>query len=124
MGFLESIRTVYSKYFDFNGRARRSEYWFFYLYYILVLIALVMIETAIESPPILTGIFLLVNFIPQLSASIRRLHDSGKSGWLILVGLLPFGGLVLLIFYVLDSEPGDNDYGPNPKTLTDPTIFA
>jgi uncharacterized membrane protein YhaH (DUF805 family) len=124
MGFFEAVRSVFSKYAEFNGRARRSEYWWFYLFQLLTLMVLFLIEGAIGSPFVLTGIAMLAMIIPSLAVAVRRLHDSNKSGWLYLIAFVPFGGIVLLIFFVLDSTPGDNQYGPNPKTLTDPTVFA
>jgi uncharacterized membrane protein YhaH (DUF805 family) len=65
---------------------------------------------------LLQGIYSLAVLIPSLAVTVRRLHDTGRTGWWILIGLIPvIGGIVLLIFMVLDSEPGANQYGPNPK---------
>lgn len=60
-------------------------------------------------------LFWLATIVPSLAVTIRRLHDTGKSGWWVLLGLIPFVGLVLLVFLALDGEPGDNQYGPSPK---------
>ena len=131
-------------YADFNGRARRSEYWFFTLVHSLlvilpIIIGLVMIVTASltqlhhpagEAPRYgNVGVFIilifallhLALFIPQLAVSVRRLHDTDKSGFFILIAFIPYvgviGGIVLLVFYCMDSTPGYNQYGPNPKGI-------
>lgn len=121
----------YAKYADFTGRARRSEFWLFTLFQIIVSFVLSAMaggamSTAIltHAPPsgfaglifLLLALFGLGSFIPSLAVAFRRLHDSGKSAvWLLLAFVPVIGGLVLLIFYLLDSTPGDNQYGPNPK---------
>ena len=131
-------------YADFSGRARRSEYWFFTLVHSLlvilpIIIGLVMIVTASltqlhhpasEAPRYgNVGVFIififsllhLALFIPQLAVSVRRLHDTDKSGFFILIAFIPYvgiiGGIVLLVFYCMDSTPGYNQYGPNPKGI-------
>ena len=113
---------VLKKYAVFSGRARRREYWFFALFNIIISIVLgvldVMLGTASKGTGIglLSGIYTLAVIIPALAVTVRRLHDTSRSGWWILIAFVPFiGGLVLLIFMILDSKPGANDYGPNPK---------
>ncbi|QTL34710.1 DUF805 domain-containing protein [Pseudoalteromonas viridis] len=110
------------KYAVFNGRARRKEYWLFMLCNIIVTIVLGLVDMTLglyseESGfGLLSGLYALAVIIPSIALSIRRLHDTGRSGWWILISLVPvIGPLVLLVFYVMDSTPGDNDYGPNPK---------
>ncbi|WP_046004541.1 DUF805 domain-containing protein [Pseudoalteromonas rubra] len=110
------------KYAVFNGRARRKEYWLFMLCNIIVTIVLGLVDMTLglyseESGfGLLSGLYALAVIIPSIALSIRRLHDTGRSGWWILISLVPvIGPLVLLVFYVIDSTPGDNDYGPNPK---------
>ncbi|MEQ8435002.1 MAG: DUF805 domain-containing protein [Oceanicaulis sp.] len=118
MSFVDAIKSVYSNYVNFQGRARRSEYWWFYLFYVLVVIALSIVSAAVNESlgSLLTGIFVLGTFIPLLAAGVRRLHDTGRSGWWILIALVPLVGvIVLIIFFVGDSEAGPNKYGPNPK---------
>ena len=113
---------VLKKYAVFNGRARRKEYWYFFLISTVISIFLALIDsftgTISEEAGLglLSGIYALAVLIPGLSVTVRRLHDTDRSGWWILIGLIPIiGGIALLIFMVLDSTPGDNQYGPNPK---------
>lgn len=107
---------VLKKYAEFSGRARRKEYWMFFLFYFLIAIAIGIIEAIIHTGGVLGAIYALAMLIPGLAVTVRRLHDTGRSGWWILIGLIPvIGTIVLLVFMVLDSQPGDNEYGPNPK---------
>ncbi len=108
------------RYVDFAGRSRRREYWFFALGNVIIAIVLMLLERMLGMASggygILTIIFELAILVPSLAVSIRRLHDTGRSGWWILIGFVPIlGALVLLYFMLLDSEPGMNAYGPNPK---------
>lgn len=109
MGMGAAIKICFSKYATFSGRARRSEFWYWTLFnFLMTLIPIV-------------GWFIwpLVAFLPSLAVTVRRLHDTGKSGWLLLLFLIPFVNFILMIvffiFYCMDSHPGDNEYGPNPK---------
>jgi uncharacterized membrane protein YhaH (DUF805 family) len=116
----------WKKYARFEGRSRRKEYWVFALINTL-LISLVSIcvaavvmrngsEDEITAIRVTVGICALIIFVPSLAVAVRRLHDSGKSGWLILICLIPYiGGVVNIVLMCLDSEPGTNRYGPNPK---------
>lgn len=113
---------VLKKYAEFNGRARRKEYWMFFLISTVISIILAVIDsftgTISEEAGLglLSGIYALAVLIPGLAVTVRRLHDTDRSGWWILIGLIPIiGGIALLIFMVLDSTPGGNQYGPNPK---------
>ena len=107
---------VLKNYFGFSGRARRKEYWMFALVNFFVSIGLTIVEIIGGIDPLLTGVYALAIFIPSLAVTFRRLHDIGKSGWWILIGLIPIiGFIVLLIFACLDSEATSNKYGPNPK---------
>ena len=122
---------VLKKYAVFNGRARRKEYWYFVSINFIIYCVLMAIGTATgaysqETSAVptagtqmlsgLIGVFTLVLFIPNLAVSVRRLHDTDRSGWWLLIGIVPFIGLVvLLIFMVLDSTPGTNRFGPYPK---------
>ena len=107
--------TVLKKYATFSGRARRKEFWMFILFYIIIAIGLSVVDMMIGMS-LLGLLFALAMLIPSLAVGARRLHDIGKSGWWQLIGLVPFIGiLVLIIFWVMDSNPGDNAYGPNPK---------
>ena len=134
MGLFEAVGSVFSHYADFNGRARRSEYWFFCLFNMLVFVfyllltfivglisAMVGFDPEMFPLPImilssLISLYYLAAIIPGLAVYIRRLHDIGKSGWHIFLALIPLvGAIVLLVFVCKDSEPGENRYGSNPK---------
>lgn len=114
---------VLKKYAVFSGRSRRKEYWFFVLFNIIVSIILAVIDgvTGTLDPEsgmgILGLIYTLAVLIPALAVSVRRLHDTGRSGWWLLILLIPLiGTIVILIFMVQDSKPEENQYGPNPKS--------
>ncbi|KAA9133407.1 DUF805 domain-containing protein [Marinihelvus fidelis] len=113
--------TVLKKYAQFSGRSRRSEIWWFILFNIIVTIVLSIIDnvtgtTNASGYGILGTIYALAVLLPSIAVGVRRLHDTGKTGWWILIGLVPFvGWIVLIVFYCIDSEPGTNQYGPNPK---------
>ncbi len=116
---------VLKKYAVFNGRARRKEYWYFFLFNIIISIVLAVIDgvTGSFSPEagmgLLGGIYMLAVLIPGIAVSVRRLHDTERSGWWILIGLIPLiGAIVLIVFMVQDSKPGQNQYGANPKDAT------
>lgn len=121
MGFTQSVRTVLSKYVVFSGRARRSEYWWFTLFAIVVGIVASGIDTALGSSPadgtgVVGGLVGLALLLPSLTVQVRRLHDTGRSGWWVLLNLLVvIGWIVLLVFYVQDSERGSNRFGASPK---------
>ncbi len=116
---------VLQKYAEFGGRARRKEYWMFALFNIIFSIVAMILDnilgTTMENAAyglfyILYGLAVL---IPALAVSVRRLHDVGKSGWMILIALIPIiGGIWLLVLMVTDSNPGENKYGPNPKEVS------
>lgn len=128
MGFTTAVKSCFSKYATFTGRARRSEYWFFVLFNILVEIVVyipgVLLVLTLSRPQMyigfgllaLMGIFALAVIIPGLAVIVRRLHDTGRSGWWYFISLVPFvGGIILLVFLCTDSQPGENKWGPNPK---------
>ncbi|MDD5405596.1 MAG: DUF805 domain-containing protein [Sulfurovaceae bacterium] len=114
MTFFESISTCFKKYSDFDGRASRSEYWWFALFIILGDI-LFSISNSCESmsfSEILYIIFNLIVLLPSLAVGARRLHDTGKSGWWQLIGLIPIAGaIVLIVFFAQKPQDGDNQYG-------------
>ena len=116
MSFGQSISTCFSKSATFTGRASRSEFWWFYLLYVIVASAANFTDMYIlNSNYILTAIVVLAFILPVLAASARRLHDTSKSGWMLLLGLIPcVGGIVLLVFFVQAPTPADNQYGPGP----------
>jgi uncharacterized membrane protein YhaH (DUF805 family) len=119
---MEWYLTVLKKYAEFGGRSRRKEYWMYALInmvivFVVEIAAFAMMKNAVGMILFgVLGIYCLATVIPSLAVGIRRLHDTGKSGWWLLIGLVPFVGfIVLLIFLVQDSAPGANLYGPNPK---------
>ncbi len=117
MGFPEAVRSVLTQYVGFSGRARRSEYWWFVLFTVIVDIVVSAIDAAIGSS-ILGIIVSLALLLPSLAVGIRRLHDTDRSGWWILIGIIPLvGWIVLIVFAVQDSSNGANKYGPSPKEI-------
>jgi uncharacterized membrane protein YhaH (DUF805 family) len=113
---------VLKKYAVFTGRARRKEYWFFVLFHVLIFLLFVMIDGLTGTLNEATGfgltssLYSLAVLIPGIAVLVRRLHDIDRSGWWVLLGLVPFvGGIVLLVLAALDSTPGENRFGPNPK---------
>lgn len=103
------------KYAQFNGRARRSEFWYFVLFNLIVSLGLGTVG-AVTDLEFLSGLYGLLALIPSIAVGVRRLHDSGKSGLWLLVSFLPFiGWIVLIYFLVQETQYFDNQYGPNPK---------
>ena len=117
MSFQEAIKSVLDNYAVFTGRARRSEYWFWALALFIAEIVVSLLFSA--SRPlgwILYLVLVLGTIVPGLAVAVRRLHDTGKSGWWLLIGLVPLvGAIILLVFFCIDSDPGSNQYGPSPK---------
>ena len=127
MGFGEAVRSFWSHYATFSGRSRRSEYWYVQLFLVLTNLAVAVIDLVLMDGDVerfianggggIVGlVWILVTIVPALAVLVRRLHDTGKSGWWALVGFVPIvGGIVLLVFTVRDSDAQDNNYGPSPK---------
>ncbi len=114
-------------YADFSGRSRRREYWFFVLFNILISMGLSIIDSALGlgnaeiGAGLFSGLYGLAVLLPSIGYAARRLHDIGRSAWWLLVIFIPLlGPLIILVFTVLDSQPGDNAFGPNPKGIDDP----
>ena len=115
MSFADAVRSCLSQYVGFSGRARRSEFWYFVLFYVIVQIVASIIDSVLGTNQIISGLASLALLLPYLAVGIRRLHDTSRSGWWILIGLIPLvGAIILIVFYCQDSHP-DNQYGPNPK---------
>jgi len=122
MSFPDAVKICLSKYVDFKGRARRSEYWWFFLFTVLVSIVASILDAILgtdyggsTSGGVINTIASLALLLPGLAVAIRRLHDTSRVGWWILIGLIPIvGWIILIVFYVQDSHP-DNQYGPSPK---------
>jgi len=107
---------VFKNYAGFQGRARRKEYWMFALFNVIISIIFSVLDSVANLNQILTGLYSLVILIPSLAVGVRRLHDTGRSGWWLLIGLIPFiGSIILIVFFCLDSQENDNQYGSNPK---------
>lgn len=115
--FVDAVKIFFQKYADFTGRARRSEFWWAYLFG--VIIGCVANIVSFVSPifgGILMSLFCLATIVPSLAVGVRRLHDIGKSGWNLLWCLLPLiGAILLIVWWVKDSDPRPNEYGPSPK---------
>ena len=127
------------RYADFSGRSRRKEYWMFVLFIFLVSVAISMVLSLLglsaEDEGSLLGLggamlvilllFSLAVIIPSIAVQVRRFHDQDKSGWLVLLNLIPFvGGIIVLVFMCLDGTRGPNRYGPDPKGGGSEQIFA
>ncbi|MEV4491766.1 DUF805 domain-containing protein [Micromonospora coxensis] len=124
MSPLDAIKSVLSQYAGFRGRARRSEYWWFALFSSLVGFVAGILDgalgTKLGSDPNSTGVIGLIVtlalLLPSLAVSVRRLHDTDRSGWWLLIGLVPLVGfIVLLVFFVKDGTQGSNRFGADPK---------
>lgn len=120
------MQVVTDNYANFNGRARRTEYWMFELVNFIIIMALVIVGSIIIAVTRSAGVSILfivlyclyglALLIPSLAVSVRRLHDTGRSGWWLLITLVPFiGGIWFLVLMILDGDPGNNAYGPSPK---------
>jgi uncharacterized membrane protein YhaH (DUF805 family) len=123
MSFMEAVKSVFSQYAGFSGRARRSEYWYFTLFNFIVTGVFSVLSSVTGSTifSVLSGLFSLAVLIPGIAVCIRRLHDIGKSGWYLLFVLIPLvGAIILIVWYCKDSMPGENQYGPNPKEVQNP----
>ena len=113
--FLKALK----QYTDFNGRARRTEYWMYILFYTIFSYAAFMLDYLLGTTSVFTGIYALALLLPTIAVGVRRLHDIGKSGWMMLVGLIPvIGGIWLLILFIKEGTPGSNEYGINPKEVS------
>ena len=110
--------TVLYNYAVFDGRSHREEYWMFVLCNVVIGLVLVLLSAMVGLHLIVGTLYKLAMAFPSIAVTIRRLHDTGKSGWWCLIAFIPIIGAVeLLIFMAQDSHPGTNPYGPNPKGL-------
>lgn len=120
LGFTESVKRAFgSDYCKFTGRASRSEYWWFALFNFIVYAIIATIFNPNGSTySIITGIYGLVVLLPSIGLSIRRMHDIGRSGWWILINLVPVvGWIVFIVFACQPSQPQENQYGPVPNMV-------
>ena len=115
MTFGEAVKSGFDHYAKFDGRASRPAFWWWFLFGVLVAIGANIIDAILGTWGVVNGLAGLALLLPNLSVAIRRLHDTDHSGWWILIGLIPIVGfIVLLIFYLRESDPGENQYGPPP----------
>jgi uncharacterized membrane protein YhaH (DUF805 family) len=124
MNFGQAIESGFRNYFGFSGRAPRSEYWWWQLFAVLVIGAALLLDTQMgwvidpdleDSPGWAASLASLALLFPNLAMAVRRLHDRDKSGWWILLGLIPLiGGLILLVWYLSRGTEGENRFGPDP----------
>lgn len=124
MGPVAAVRSVLRQYATFTGRARRSEYWWFALAFAVPYGVLYVIGAALSAQEAYVGSILAFGLalvlalgllVPSLAVGVRRLHDTGRSGWWVLLSLVPVVSLVLVVWACFDSQPGTNAHGPSPK---------
>jgi uncharacterized membrane protein YhaH (DUF805 family) len=120
MDFSQAIKTCLNKYATFSGRAQRSEYWYFFLFMVIANIVASVVDSVIfGDTPVLYLIATLALLVPSIAAGVRRLHDTDKSGWWLLLGLIPFvGAIVLIVFFCQRGTVGQNQFGPDPLQAT------
>ena len=116
------LKVVRDNYANFEGRARRTEYWMFTLFQIIIVVVLGIISFMLAGASdslwsmALLYIYLLATALPSIAVTVRRLHDTGKSGWFYLLNFIPYiGGIIVLVFMVIEGDKGSNKYGPDPK---------
>ncbi|MCX5127996.1 DUF805 domain-containing protein [Streptomyces sp. NPDC002812] len=109
---------VLKKYVVFSGRARRQEFWMFVLINFAVSIVVGIIDSVVGAGGLLSGLYSLAVLLPVLGLAARRLHDTDKSGWWLLLYLIPvLGWIVLIVFWATEGQPNPNQYGPSPKAV-------
>lgn len=118
VSFGDAIKRAFSNYCDFNGRASRSEYWWWTLFCFIVSVAInIIFIKAHTAESVVSSLWGLATLLPSLGLLFRRLHDTGRSGWNVLWALLPLVGAIILIVYCCQpSQPEENPYGPVPNT--------
>lgn len=126
MDFKTAVTSVLKdNYTNFKGRARRSEFWYFYLFDLIISAIFSVLSAILGNVPvvgtlitILSALVALAILVPGLAVSFRRMHDIGKSAWWFLLGLIPLvGWIIVIVLLAKDSRPGENAYGPNPKGI-------
>ena len=124
MGFMDAVKNVLlNNYFSFNGRASRSEYWWWILAQFIMVIPLSFLDGMVfgweySDPTWFSNIFILAMILPNISVLVRRLHDTGRSGWWYFIALVPcVGYIILLVFTIMDGEPHPNAYGEVPTNI-------
>ena len=122
MSPIEYMKMPLQRYADFDGRSRRMEYWMFFLGIVCATILTSIIDGILGLGGMIGGVYgplttilLLGTLVPSIACAVRRLHDQDKSGWFVLLGLIPLIGIVVLVFMFLEGTKGANQYGPDPK---------
>lgn len=114
MDFMQAVKTVLNNYANFNDRSRRSEFWWWTLAYFIAYVGIYMIGGILGAGELLAGLLALGLFIPNIAVGVRRFHDIGKSGWWILIGIIPILGLIALIYFYVQPSQGANQFGEGP----------
>ena len=112
---MEYFLDAFRQYATFSGRATPRQYWMFFLFYVITIIVLTVIDTVVGTM-VLAGLFSLAALIPSLSIATRRLHDTGRSGWWQLLWLVPLVGFIIMLVFLVKDSQDDNDYGPKAET--------
>jgi uncharacterized membrane protein YhaH (DUF805 family) len=127
MSFGDAIQSFYKNFNEFSGRSSRSEYWWAYLFVALLYIPVVIFGNLIDyflpwqsgseslGSTLVTMAYVVIHILPFCALLVRRLHDTGRSGWFALLNFVPFGGIAVFIFTLLKSDAGQNRYSPNPS---------
>jgi uncharacterized membrane protein YhaH (DUF805 family) len=122
VSMIEAVQSALSKYATFSGRARRSEYWWFVLFTVIVSALAAVVDSALGTDPgktgLVGGLAALALLLPTLAVTARRLHDTGRSGWWMLISLVPVGGFIVMLVFTLQDSQGPNAWGDSPKAYT------
>lgn len=130
MGFTDAVKTCLSKFITVSGRASRSEYWWFFLFYNLAsmlgfILVMLTVDEAGEGGMVWPFVVVMLGLLPPMIAVTgRRLHDKGITAWALLISIVPFGSLALMILCVLPGDQGENAYGPAPFSTEDTVVYA
>ena len=114
MEIMQAVKTVLNNYANFKDRSRRSEFWWWTLAYFIAYAVIMLVGSVINMGELFAGIFALGLIIPNLAVSVRRFHDIGKSGWWILISIIPLIGLIAIIYFFTRPSDGPNQYGEGP----------
>jgi uncharacterized membrane protein YhaH (DUF805 family) len=112
---MEWYLKVVKNYVGFQGRARRKEYWMFFLFNLIIGLVIGFVEGLLNLSQVLSTLYSLAILLPSLAVGVRRLHDTGRSGLWLLIGLIPLIGLIVLLVFFCEDSKDENQYGPNPK---------